>query len=72
MREEETRRGDTRGAIVRSIQPLIAARRPSNQILAAAHDANGTAGFPFTEHEVDEIVSTEDYWALRRSGRRAG
>jgi hypothetical protein len=72
LRNEDAERVKTRGGIVGAIKPLIGCRQSSNRILAEAHDINGAAGFPFTEREVEEIVSTEMFWALRRSGRRAG
>jgi hypothetical protein len=54
--------------VKRRLRPLIALRKPSNVLLAEAHDVNGASGFPLEEREVNSIAATEMYWALPRGG----
>lgn len=60
----ETKRAITEGRVRRRIKPLIALRKPSNVLLAEAHDVNGAAGFPLEEAEVTDLAITEMYSAL--------
>jgi len=66
----EIKRAVTEMRIKRRLKPLIAMHKPSNVLLAEAHDVNGTDGFPLDEPEVAEIAHTEMYWSLPRQGRR--
>jgi hypothetical protein len=54
------------------LRPLLALRKPSNVLLAEAHDVNGAAGFPFDEETVTAMATTEMYWAMpaRQGGGR--
>ena len=62
----ETKRSVCALHIVQRIRPLIAARRPRNQVRAEAHDCNGAEDFPFAEPEVTGIVDREYYFDGRR------
>jgi|SRR5215469_7318195 len=44
--------------ITRLVRPMMALRKPRNEILAEAHGYNGGAGFPLAENEVSDIVLT--------------
>ena len=66
----ETQRAGVEGRIKRRLKPLIALRKPSNVLLAEAHDVNGAAGFPLLEPEVTDIAVTEMYWSLPQHGGR--
>jgi hypothetical protein len=72
LRNEDAERAKTRAAIVCGIEPLIAARRTQDRVLTEAHAINGDAGFPFAEREVQDIVTTEIFWMMRRGGQRVG
>jgi len=63
----ETKRSVCALHIVQRIRPLIATKRPRNQVRAEAHDCNGAEGFPFAEPEVTGLVDREYYFAGRRS-----
>jgi len=62
----ETKRSVTALHIVQRVKPMIANRRPRNQVRAEAHDVNGGADFPFAEPEVEGIVEREYYFDGRR------
>lgn len=55
------------GAIKRLLQPMIVQRRPWNELLAEAHEINGSDGFPLTEREVGDVVETEVWFSLPRA-----
>jgi hypothetical protein len=61
--------------IKRLITPMLAAHRPSREVLAEAHGLNGGADFPLTEAEVTDVVRCEMFYAMppapreRRYGR---
>jgi hypothetical protein len=61
-------RNATIGAIRRAVRPLIEIRASSSRIRAAAHDANGRAGFPLTEAEVEEVAKIEAWRFIQRDG----
>ena len=62
----EIQRAVTELRIKRRIKPLVAMRKPTNAVLAEAHDVNGAEGFPFDEADVNTIATTEIYWAMPR------
>lgn len=64
LEREERRRDMAAYRIRRRLRPLIAVRKPSNVLLAEAHDVNGADGFPFTEADVDDMATTEMYFAM--------
>ena len=68
LEAEERRRDLAEARVKRRLRPLIALRKPSNVLLAEAHDVNGAAGFPLEEREVNSIAATEMYWAMPRHG----
>lgn len=54
-------------AIHHALKLLLAARQPSRQLLAQAHDINGERGFPLTENEVADKVRDEIHWTMWRA-----
>jgi len=66
IKQLETKRSVTALHIVQRIRPLIATKRPRNEVRAEAHDVNGAEGFPFAEPEVEGIVDREYYFDGRR------
>lgn len=70
IRRLEDQRDLLTHAIKRRLRPMIAARKPWNQLMAAAHDLNGADGFPLAEAEVSDIVRTEVYFNLPSPPRR--
>lgn len=55
-----------RGKITRRLMPLLARQAPANQLLAEAHDVNGSEGFPLTDEAVTMTAFDARYWANRR------
>jgi hypothetical protein len=69
---EHARRDLAGHHIRRTIETMIAARKPSRALLAEAHGVNGEEGFPLTEDEVTDIVRAEVWLVLPHGGRRHG
>ena len=61
----------TRFGIRRALGPLLAERRPSAELLAAARATNTEAGGPLRDAEVVAEVRREVYWAARRAAKEA-
>lgn len=61
----------TRFAIRRALGPLLAGRRRSAELLAAARATNTEAGGPLRDAEVVAEVRREVYWAARRAAKEA-
>jgi anti-sigma factor RsiW len=70
VRQMEERQDLVALHIKRRLKPMVAARQPWNQLMAAAHDLNGQADFPLGEAEVSELVRTEVWFALPPAPRR--
>jgi hypothetical protein len=64
LEKERVRRMMTAHRITRRISPLVTLRKPSNAVLAEAHDVNGADGFPLAEPEVSDMADLEMYWAM--------
>jgi len=64
LEKERVRRMLTEQRIQRRIRPLVALRKPSNAVLAEAHDVNGAEGFPFDEADVTEMTVMQMFWAM--------
>lgn len=64
LEKEHVRRMLTEQRIQRRIRPLVALRKPSNAVLAEAHDVNGAEGFPFDEADVTEMTVMQMFWAM--------
>jgi hypothetical protein len=62
----EHKRAVTEMKVKRRVRPLIKLRKPSNVVLAEAHDVNGAEGFPFDEATVNDIAAREVYFAGRQ------
>lgn len=58
-----------RWKITRDLEPLVTARRPSVDLLAAAHAVNADAGEPLTLGEVRDAVTQAIGWHLRQAQR---
>lgn len=59
----------TRSRIGWDLEPLLTARRPSAEIMAAAAKINADAGEPLTRGEVREAVQQAVGWHLRKIER---
>lgn len=58
-----------RAQIARAVEPLVQARRPSAEILAAAEAANADGGEPLMRSEVRDAVTQAIGWSLRQVQR---
>lgn len=67
----EHERDDAVQAIKATLRPLIEARQPSNRLYAEAHNTNADRDFVLSEDDVDDIVSVEMTWAIRKANRHA-
>jgi len=70
LENEERRRAMTEHRIQRRIYSVIEKRKPSNVVLAEAHDVNGVDGFPFDETDVTTMAVVAMRRAVRWEGRR--
>jgi hypothetical protein len=48
--------------IERLVKSMVLLRKRSNAVLAEAHGVNGSAGFPLSEDEVNDIAHTEMHY----------
>lgn len=71
VRRWEMARDRTRFAVRRALGPLLAERRGSAELLAAARAVNREAGGPLRDAEVVAEVRREVFWAGRRAQREA-
>ena len=70
LEQLEHKRAVAEMKVRRRLRPLLALRKPSNVVLAEAHDVNGAEGFPFAEPEITDIAARETYFVGRqRHGR---
>lgn len=67
VREWERARDRARFAVRRALGPLLAERRPSVFLVAAARSVNDAAGGPLRDREVVDLVRREVFWAVRRA-----
>ena len=66
---DSDRRAIAERRVWRCVRPLLDQRAPSRQILVAAHDTNGAAGFALAEAEVTNLVAGMVAGALRQTVR---
>lgn len=69
--QAEHERSDAVLAIKATLRPLIEARQPSNRLYAEAHNTNADRDFVLSEDDVDDIVSVEMSWAIKKANRHA-
>lgn len=67
----EMARDRARFAVRRALGPLLAERKASAELLAAARAVNDAAGGPLQDVEVLAEVRREVFWAARRAQREA-
>jgi hypothetical protein len=65
----QVRRDMAEHAIKRTMRPMVARRKPSNQLLAEAHNCNQDQGYPLDEAEVEIAVAEIVRWTLPRRRR---
>lgn len=67
INKAEARRDQAVSAIKKVLRPMLVSRKPSRYLAAAAHNANADHEFALTEQDVDDVISTEIEWAMRKA-----
>lgn len=69
--QAERERAEVVRAIKATLRPLIEARQASNRLYAEAHNTNADHDFALSEDDVDDIVTVEMSWAIKKADRNA-